>query len=63
MLATVLGGLYVLSVASSLIQEQLTAAGLVIGALLLGVDVATLLLLWRPESSDFYRAAGQPHPG
>lgn len=58
--ATVLGGLYVLSFASSLVQGQLTTASLIVSVLLLAVDVATLILLWRSESSDFYRASSQP---
>lgn len=58
--ATVLGGLYVLSFLSSLVQGQLSTASLLVSLLIVVVDIATLVLLWRRESSAFYQAAAQP---
>ncbi|MGH3446318.1 MAG: hypothetical protein ACRDQA_18190 [Nocardioidaceae bacterium] len=58
--ATVLGGLGILSFLYSMTAGQSTTAALIVTVVTVIVDVVTLVLIWRQESTDYYTAMSQP---
>lgn len=54
--ATVLGALNILSLLGSLAMGQTTAVSALVGALSLILAAGILYLLYRPDSSEYYRA-------
>lgn len=58
--ATVLGVINVLGVLLTLAQGQETALGLLISVLNALLAIAIIVLLWRGESTAYYRASAKP---
>jgi hypothetical protein len=58
--ATVLGGINLLSTLYTLTAGRSTAASMVLAVVNLVLAAVILVLLWRKESSDFYSARSQP---
>lgn len=54
--ATILGVLNVLSFLGSFVQHSTTPLGVVVGLINVLLAIVILVLLWRKESSDYYRA-------
>jgi ABC-type sulfate transport system permease component len=61
--ATVFGGLNLLSVISTLAVGGLTGASAAVSVASLLLAVVILVLLWRKESSEFYAARSRPQWG
>ena len=58
--ATVLAALYIVSFLVNAASGQMTGASMVLSILTLLVAIGTLVMLWRKDSSEFYRAQSAP---
>ncbi len=61
--ATVLGGLNLLSTLSAVSLGNVTGASIAVSVVGLVIALVILSLLWRKESSEFYAARSRPQWG